>query len=97
MRWRVASVSGTCSDTTSDSASRRSRSPTHPGTPGVGAGVVEDVHAEAGRATGDGLTDPAEADEPERRAVHVASEVLVDPPAVPAAVAQVGLGVVREA
>ena len=40
--------------------------------------------------------DAAVADDAERRAVHVAAEVLRDAPAVPAAGAQVGFGVVRE-
>ena len=48
-------------------------------------------------AAGDRLADAAEPDEPERRAVHVAAEVLHDPPALPAVAAQVGFGVVREA
>ena len=68
-----------------------------PGLAGVGAGVVQDAHAEAGGPPGHRPPDAAVADEAERGAVHVAAEVLVDAPAVPAVLAQVGLGVVREA
>ena len=66
------------------------------GQSGVVAGVVHHLHPEAGGPAGDGLADAAEPDEPERRAVHVAAEVLQDPPALPPVVAEVGFGVVRE-
>ena len=51
MRWRVSGSSGTCSDTTSARRSSSSRSPTSiRGIAGVGAGVVQHLHAEAGGA-----------------------------------------------
>ena len=63
--------------------------------PGVAPGVVEHGHAEAGGAPGDGLTDPAEADDPEGRAMDVVAEERVDPEAVPFARAQRRFGVGR--
>ena len=66
------------------------------GLAGVGARVVQHLHAEARRAARDRAPDAAVADDAERRAVHVSAEILRDPPPVPAAGAQVGLGVVRE-
>ena len=64
---------------------------------GVVTRVVEHLHAEAGRPSCDGLADAAVPDHAERRAVDVAAEVLVDPPAEPSPAAQVGLGLRREA
>ena len=62
----------------------------------VVASVVQDVHAKASRASRHGLPDPTESDQTQRGAVNVASEVLVDPPAVPRARTHVGLGGRRE-
>ena len=50
------------------------------GLAGVGAGVVQHVHAEPGGAPRDRAPDAPVADDAERRAVHVAAEVLRDRP-----------------
>ena len=50
------------------------------GLAGVGARVVQHLHPEAGRAARDRAADAAVADDAERRAVHVATEVLRDRP-----------------
>ena len=50
---------------------------------GRSARVVEHLHPESSCPSRHGLSDPPEPDESEHRTIDVASEILIDPPAVP--------------
>ena len=58
--------------------------------------MVQDLHPEPGAPAGHRPADPAVADHPERGAVDVLAEVLVDGPAVPSTAAQVALALAEE-
>ena len=62
-------------------AGRRGRR-THPVIAGVGAGVVQHLHAEPRGPSGDGPTDAPVPDDPEGGAVHVDAQVVADAEAV---------------
>ena len=64
-----------------------------PGDPGVGARVVQHLHAEPRGAAGDRLSDAAVPHDPERGAVDVDAQEVADVEAGPASGAEVGLGV----
>ena len=68
IRWRVSGVSGQCSETKSERSSNSSSA-------SPDAARVEHRHLEAGAARRDRPPDPAEADDPERRAVDAVAEV----------------------